>query len=530
MADEVVAKALAAHGIGSGTPPKSADLWERFKSSKHTAEGKITIANRFYTGCDAATLDWSKPVHGIFVDFKGDSMQLGMLIERLETRDEQYIFVAGSSPSFNGGWHFSAVNDFEHPKEQRKVNATWVNIRIWTRVCYVCSLAPDGSPALTPVESGHANSQRSETVSSNCRLSHLYFTGGLMPHTLNATAIKDGSPMSQVITKHWELKSTFAAVGHGLDVLIACGSEDKPLTAGLESAVFPGQSALLEMSFMRETSSAVGTCSSPQGSSLITAACWSQDAVEHWFALLGLDATATSASATSRTTLISAKSTMETVFSMDFEGFLGPTCCFAPPDAKGPRIAVFVDNVVDPVEVFTIVDQLMENGLAFQLISSSSPSVPGDAQKVVFSETVFGNPMYPLRDCVCKIPTIAANLVPADAEFDSFFVAGGQCPYHLKGDPAIIKIMDQAEIAAAVCHGPEALSGSKWLRSSGAHFTAYTGCWISFRDVLNRFEKKPPGETCQDGQLFSGNAPNSTKEMTKHAMAAIFKHRRVVKM
>mmetsp|Transcript_42317 Transcript_42317/g.134449 ORF Transcript_42317/g.134449 Transcript_42317/m.134449 type:complete len:96 (+) Transcript_42317:2-289(+) len=86
--------------------------------------------------------------------------------------------------------------------------------------------------------------------------------------------------------------------------------------------------------------------------------------------------------------------------------------------------------------------------------------------------------------------------------------------------------MDAAPVAAAVCHGPEALIGSKWLRPddpAGGHFVSYYGAWMSFRDVLHRYERKKPNEVCCDasGRLFSGNTPNSTAEMTAQACVRI---------
>merc|ERR1712083_854976 len=92
----------------------------------------------------------------------------------------------------------------------------------------------------------------------------------------------------------------------------------------------------------------------------------------------------------------------------------------------------------------------------------------------------------------------------------------------------MLRVMDAASLAAAVCHGPEALIGSKWLRAGGdeeqGKFTAYYGCWMSFRHVLGRFERLKPGDACGDessSRLFSGNAPNATKEMMRRACVAL---------
>jgi len=134
--------------------------------------------------------------------------------------------------------------------------------------------------------------------------------------------------------------------------------------------------------------------------------------------------------------------------------------------------------------------------------------------------------MYGLKDCVVIVPTVPANLVPSGTKFDGFFVAGGQCPYFLINDAKAIAIMDACPIAAAVCHGPEALIGSKWLHGPegpvGA-FMSYYGAWMSFRDVIDKYERMKPGEVLQDasGRLFTGNAPNSTKQMVEAACSAI---------
>ena len=92
-------------------------------------------------------------------------------------------------------------------------------------------------------------------------------------------------------------------------------------------------------------------------------------------------------------------------------------------------------------------------------------------------------------------------------------------------DPAVTAIMDAAPYAAAVCHGPEALIGSKWLHPGDGKvgpFISYYGAWMSFRDIPG-YERKKPGEICEDasGRLFTGNAPNSTKAMVVRACEAI---------
>merc|ERR1712151_693754 len=126
--------------------------------------------------------------------------------------------------------------------------------------------------------------------------------------------------------------------------------------------------------------------------------------------------------------------------------------------------------------------------------------------------------MYGLRDCTVVVTTTPANMLPSSLAIDGFFVAGGQCPYFMQKDDAVTALMNASPIAAAVCHGPEALIGSKWLDPedpNGGNFTSYYGAWMSFRHVIGRYQKLKPGEICcaASGCLFTGNAPNSTKAM-----------------
>lgn len=61
-----------------------------------------------------------------------------------------------------------------------------------------------------------------------------------MPHTLNATLL-DQADAQSVLLRHLELGTTFAAIGHGLDVLAALGA-----LRGRTCAVFPKQESDFE--------------------------------------------------------------------------------------------------------------------------------------------------------------------------------------------------------------------------------------------------------------------------------------------
>lgn len=362
-------------------------------------------------------------------------------------------------------------------------------------------------------------------MAADFKFSHIHLTGGLMPHTLIAVASADGAPLGRVLAKHFTLGTTFTAVGHGLDVLLATpGPSTDSLIKGFRAACYPKQAHLLQINGLSKGEGAEAlVCSSrgPSGATVvISASYWGPNTVEPWFAAVGLGRSCAPASER-----FTARHTVETVFRLDV-GRLPGMVGAAFGDQARPRVAVFVDEVVDPIEAYTIIWKLMEKNLPFVLLShslgeeESALASDPNAVRIVSTETVFGNAMYGLRECACLLPTLPANRVPPGGPLDSFFVAGGQCPYQLLEDPAGTAIMDGATVAAAVCHGPEALIGSKWL-AQGLKFTAYTGCWMSFRHVLGHFQKKSPGETCQDGLLFSGNAPNATLAMAEQACTAI---------
>ena len=318
-------KVMETHGIGASKPPAqpaAAELFQAFCARKETAPQAVGVENHFYTGYQHAQLDWSRPVHGIVVDFKGDSMQIGMLLARLEACQEQYVFL-GNPPPFNGGWHFTALNDFEHMEEQKALDASWEGFRIWHRVNYVPSTTEAGMPAFVPREEFDPKNKHVAAIpiDSTFKLSTIFFTGGLMPHTLNATIMADGNDAAAVVRKHFELGARFAAIGHGstaagqrrqrltlkhfsrflsclhlgawpgLDVLLALG-DGKSMFSGFQAAVFPKQDRLLTINGLQPPGDGAKVCSFVSGSvELVSASYWGKSTAEAFFAALGLAST-----------------------------------------------------------------------------------------------------------------------------------------------------------------------------------------------------------------------------------------------
>ncbi|CAK8992444.1 unnamed protein product [Durusdinium trenchii] len=443
-------------------------------------------------------------------------MQIGMLLQHLEASDEQYVFL-GNPPPFNGGWHFTALDDFEHALEQRRLDPRWKGIRIWHKVNYVLSTTVSGEPALVPKEMFDPKNkqQGAIAISESFKLTTVFFTGGLMPHTLNATLLSDQSDACAALIRCMELGTRFAAIGHGLDVLLALGKDSSPIR-GKRAAVFPNQEHLLQIHGVEASGDPLcidGT--------LVTASFWGQATMQPFFAAVNLEAPSRS----SPSLRAIRRSTTETAFCFDAAKMAERSCLTS--DPKAPTVAFFVDDVADPIETYTIINHLTKLQFNVHFIShSEAEGCGGTKMRRVTSETVWGNAMYALKDCCCEVPTLPANLVDTTLRFDGFFVAGGQCPYYMINDSSIRAIMDSTPIAAAVCHGPEALIGTKWLHPKEGEvgkFVSYYGAWMSFRDVLHAYERKKPGEICVDasGRLFTGNAPNATSAMVERACDAI---------
>jgi len=543
---EEASKLIGIHGIGNGKPPVKPELWEEFRARAATEQVSLPIENRFYSGYSNSEIDWAKPVHAIILDFKGDGMHLGHILQHLSDCGEQYVFIGNPLP-FNGGWHFTAVNDFEHPTEQTALSPEWKNIRIWHKVNYVPTVSEAGEAAFTPRESFNAEKKTEGAipVSDSHKFATIFLIGGLMPHTLNATLLDGNTPGALFLSKHLDIGANFATIGHGLDALIALGTREHSLIEKFSAAVFPGQDHLLRISGLQAGEGSQQLASDATGKTLVckykyrdgsdagellSASYWGRATKDVFLQNLGFGRGAMPSASAPGPERLHVTSTTEPILSLDVSKLPGVTGAVFAGDSSAPTVAVFVDDVADPIEAYGMIEHLMSEKYNFHMISHSWPKSPTEDDKVeirkVTTETVFGNAMYGLKDCRCIVPTVPANLIPPGSKFDGFFVAGGQCPYFMMRDECIIAIMDACPIAAAVCHGPEALIGSKWLHGPdgpAGNFVSYYGAWMSFRDVIDKYERKKPGETCKDasGCLFTGNAPNATKPMLVEACAAI---------
>jgi len=535
---ESVNKALAFHGIGTvPAAPPDAELWNMFHSETHTQKESKSIENRFYAGYSHNELDQKKAIHGIIVDFKGDGMQLGMVIQRFEESNEQYVFIGNPLP--NGGWHFSAVNDFEDEAEQKELDPLWTNRRIWHRVGYVPSTTQDGRPALTPREEYNPDDKTKGAIPIDpCfKLASLIFTGGLMAGSLIANVVKEGTPCNSVIEKHLQLGyTTFAAIGHGLGVVIGSGTRNRSAFEGFTAAVTPEHRHLLEISGMQMQEHGEGVCLSEKGNrnKLVSASFWGKQTVEAWFDHLHLPKVDNPLAPNNPRVLYMPSE--EQVFTLDLSRTI-PGSIWDAESVGKPLVAVVVDYKFDPHEGYSIIKELSARNINFQFISHgtetpkerrpvrSASSLDRDGVRLIRSETISGNARYAIHDCCLTLPTTPSNLVQEGTHFDAFCLVGGQGPFHMLDDDVLKAIISKTKIGSAICHGPMALLGTKWIPPKdlpGPQFTSYLGCWIYFRDVIKRFATEKPGFVCADEEyrLYTGNSPLSSKEFaTQFCMA-----------
>merc|ERR1719507_2788458 len=160
--------------------------------------------------------------------------------------------------------------------------------------------------------------------------------------------------------------------------------------AGFEAAVFPKQDHLLEISKIRKSPNSVCQSAGPSGTTLASASYWGKATSEPWFDTLGLPAGSASVggAGSDRVHVVSTEEVVQSLDVGSLPGMDGPTFSGgAATSPAAPLAAVFVDDVADPIEIFTIVSRLMEENIGFHLISHSLGGAP--ATRRVTSETVF---------------------------------------------------------------------------------------------------------------------------------------------
>lgn len=628
---ESAEKALNVHGIGKEpaapkvpAPEQEPDekkrklaqsKWELWTSfSDRARKEPMTVTNYFYPGYEHDEIDWKRPVHGFLVDFKADGMQMGMIIQRLVERNEQFIFIGMPLP-FNDAWHFTAVDDYEVPAAQKEAVPSWRCKRIWHRVNYVPGRTAEGAAALVPrVRYNKDNiTEGAIPIDANFKLTTIFLVGGLMAGTLIANVVKAGrpvteagtpdnekkSPATDLIERHLSLNVTIGAIGHGLGVAVAAGSKETSAIEGYEVGHGGDRACrrMVEVNKLKGHDKSVNSYTHTNGAKLVFATVWGchqgKVTCEEFFTLIGFQKPDTPA--VPAPSKLYTKASNEITIKLDmgpimeerkfgkgdvvevwsasqdkwlagavveeamyedtkYEGYdcKAGTIKVSYPGGQSkfvlkeevekvirhssvvptynagsdrPCIAIVVDHCFDPVEAFAVIAKCLEEKVSFQFVSHSAER-EGEIAREITSETVFGNAMYTLCNCCLKCPTVCADKVSPTKNFAAFAVAGGQGPFHLVLDAGVISLLDRIPLAGAVCHGPMALIGTKWLNAANNfQFTSFNGAWIYFRDIANRRQALAPGQGVFDipmgCKLFTGNSPVGAKDWTDTLFKAL---------
>ena len=105
-------------------------------------------------------------------------------------------------------------------------------------------------------------------------------------------------------------------------------------------------------------------------------------------------------------------------------------------------------------------------------------------------------------------------------DLDAVIVPGGYCPDLLRRDPAMVRLVKEADAAgkviAAICHGG-------WLLCSAGTFKGKTAtCFSAIKDdVINAGAKYVDQEVVRDGNLITSRKPDDLPAFMKTILAAL---------
>ena len=105
-------------------------------------------------------------------------------------------------------------------------------------------------------------------------------------------------------------------------------------------------------------------------------------------------------------------------------------------------------------------------------------------------------------------------------DFDALIVPGGYAPDLLRRDPAMVRLVKEADAAgkviAAICHGG-------WLLCSAGTFKGKTAtCFSAIKDdIVNAGAKYVDQEVARDGNLITSRKPDDLPAFMKAILAAL---------
>lgn len=157
-------------------------------------------------------------------------------------------------------------------------------------------------------------------------------------------------------------------------------------------------------------------------------------------------------------------------------------------DLHGKRIAVFVDNMYQEMEVWYPIYRLREAGAQVVTIGAAA------------SETYTSKLGYP---CKADLSYEAARA----NDFDGVVVPGGFAPDHIRRHPLAIEFVRHmnaaGKLVAAICHGPWVLCSAGVLKGRKAT------CFFAIKDdVVNAGAHYQDSEVVVDNNLITSRKPD----------------------
>ena len=167
-------------------------------------------------------------------------------------------------------------------------------------------------------------------------------------------------------------------------------------------------------------------------------------------------------------------------------------------ELKGKKIALFVDNLYQELEVWYPLLRFREAGAEVVLIGATA------------GETYKSKLGYPAKADISYDEARASD-------YDGLVIPGGFAPDHIRRHAKAIEFVREIDkagkLVASICHGPWVLCSSGSLRGRRAT------CFFAIKDdVVNAGAKYEDAEVVVDGHLVTSRKPEDLPAFCRAAM------------
>lgn len=170
-------------------------------------------------------------------------------------------------------------------------------------------------------------------------------------------------------------------------------------------------------------------------------------------------------------------------------------------ELKGKKIAMFVDNVYQELEVWYPLLRFQEAGAEVVTIGATA------------GQTYTSKLGYP-----CKAD-ISYDQAKA-SDFDGLVIPGGYAPDHIRRHQSALEFVrqidKQGKLIASICHGPWVLCSTGSLKGRRAT------CFFAIKDdVINAGGKYEDAEVVVDGHLVTSRKPEDLPAFCRAAIGVV---------